>query len=87
MIVSLILALIYGVILVITYPLRSFSDVVLDPNINAAISTAGNYLAIVNQIAPITTLIAILSIVLTIEVFIFIYKLIMWIIRKIPTIS
>jgi hypothetical protein len=81
------LYIVYGIVFALTYPLRGLNDVVLDANINNAISTAGGYLAIINQIAPITTLLVILGLVLTIEGFIFLYKIVMWIIRKIPTIS
>ena len=81
------LYVVYGIVFAITYPLRVLSDVVLDANVANALSTTGSYLAVINQIAPMTTLLTILALVLTIEGFIFLYKIIMWIIRKIPTIS
>jgi hypothetical protein len=53
---------------------------------NAIINTQG-YLGSVRAFFPIDTLLEILAILLGIEIAIFTYKAIMWLIKKIPTIG
>lgn len=68
-------------------PLTLLNDVVLDPNIISAVSNINGIIATVNPVFPITTLFSILAIITGIELAIFIYKGIYWLIKKIPTIS
>jgi len=85
MITSTILSLIFGIVWLITLPLRALSDVVLPANIANSLSTAGAYIQAVDIILPINTLSTILLLFISIEATIFSYKVIMWIIRRIPT--
>jgi len=87
MIVDFILYLLWGVVYGLTYPIRILADVSLSADFANSISTFNNYLARLNFILPISTLITIIGIFIGIEVAIFAYKLIMWLIRKIPTIN
>lgn len=87
MITDLLLYLLYGVILVLTAPFRLLSNVSLSSDLTATITTAGSYLKAVNSILPIDTLLAIFGIILGYEVVILTYKIIMWIIKKIPGIN
>ena len=87
MITTLLLQLLYGVIWLITSPVRLFSDVVLDSNITSSIATASTYLGGLNSVLPISTLLSVFGIFLTIEVAILFWKGINWLIRKIPTIN
>lgn len=82
-----ILSIIYAFIWAATYPLRFLSDVSLSSGITDAITTAGQYLSIMNYVLPISTLTAVIGIFLTIEGSILTYKLIMWTIKKIPGIG
>lgn len=59
----------------------------LPDNIAAAAATASNYLANMNQIFPVSTLLAVLFLVLVVEGTIFFYKLIRWVYNKIPGIN
>jgi hypothetical protein len=79
--------MLYGVIWLITAPLRLLPNATLPDSITTAISTANTYLAAINFILPLSTFLTIFGIILTIETFILIYKLINWLIRKIPTIN
>lgn len=87
MITSAILYLLYATIQVIISPILLFSDVVLPEGIANAIGTAGMYVAPINIFIPVDTLVTILLLYLQIEGFVGLYKLIMWGIKKIPTIS
>jgi hypothetical protein len=55
--------------------------------IDTSVSTASGYFSAVSSFLPITTLLIILAIFLSIEGFILLIKFINWAIRKIPTIS
>lgn len=87
MILTLILNLIYYLIKLLLSPLLLFSDVALPANVSATISSVNNYLASMAQIAPIYTIISVIALIVSMEVAIFGYKFIMWVIRKIPTIN
>jgi hypothetical protein len=62
-------------------------DVSLSDNVAASIATASSYLSGLNNFLPITTLFAIMGLVLTIEGAILGIKIVNWFIRKIPTIN
>jgi hypothetical protein len=87
MITSAILGILFVFLLGVTAPFRLLSDVTLPADIAAAINTAGSGLFIINQVLPVTTILTIFGLFLTVEGFIFVYKLIMWVLRKIPGIS
>jgi hypothetical protein len=87
MIISILLYVLYGLIYVITSPLRLLSDVVLDTRITSAISTASGYIGGLNVVIPIPTILAIFGIFLVVEAGILVWKGINWLIHKIPTIS
>jgi hypothetical protein len=87
MITNLIIALLYGVVYLITAPLRLLSDVVLSGNISAAIDSASKYLGGLNAVIPVTTLLAVFAIFLVVEIGIMTWRGINWVIRKIPSIN
>jgi len=87
MILDFIIYLLWGITYGLTYPLRIMADVSLSTNFAETISTANNYLAGLNFILPLSTLMTIIGLFIGIEVAIFAYKLINWLIRKIPTIN
>ena len=84
MIASALLFLAYGTLWLLTWPIRQFSDVVLPSGITTALVTARGYLDNLNQVIPLTTLLAVLGIFVIIEASIFGYKGVMWIIKRIP---
>ena len=59
----------------------------LPSDITTAISTASSYISSFDFIFPVSTFLAVFSLILILESAFLIYKIIMWIIKKIPTIS
>ena len=82
-----ILNLIYVCLQVILSPLLLLGNVSLDSNFSTALSNAGGYLNSLNAILPIDTMLIIFGILLTILYAWLIYTVIMWVIKKIPTIN
>lgn len=87
MIIDAIVLIFYSLLYILTLPIASLADASLPAEIDNAISQATNYLSMANAILPVSTLITILGLILLIEAGIMTYKIIMWVIRKIPTIS
>lgn len=85
--------LIYIAALVIAIPalftvILQLPDVVLTAGIGSALVTAGGYMAVVNAFFPIGVLITVfISVHLALESGIFVYKAIMWVVRKFPGVS
>lgn len=87
MIVSFLLFILYNFIVVITSPLRILPDVTLPANIVSAIASANSYLSAIDFIFPTGSFVTIFATIIGIEVLIMLYKIIMWVLRKIPGIS
>jgi len=87
MIATAILELLYLAISVFLIPIKQLPDATLPANILTAISTAQGYFSSFSFVFPVSTFLAIIGLVLTIEAGVMIYKVIMWLIKKIPTIS
>lgn len=79
------LYLIFGIVWAITAPLRLLDDTSLPEGISSAIVSMGGYLTSTNQVLPVATIISVLGIILLVETSIFVYKVIMWLIRRLPT--
>lgn len=87
MIISIILYLIYAFIWTVLLPIRALPDVSLPSGITNAISQASTYLSMIDVIIPIITLLAVLIAVIAVDAIIMTYKIVMWVIRKIPGIG
>lgn len=87
MITNFLIYLLWTVVYGLTYPIRILSDVSLSADFTSAISTANNYISGLNYILPLSTLITIIGLFLGIEIFILSYKIVNWLIRKIPSIN
>jgi hypothetical protein len=87
MITSGILLIIYYFIQALEYPIKALPDVSLPSGIASAITSAGAYLSSFDLIFPVGTFLTIFGLMLTIEAAILVYKVVMWLIKKIPTIS
>lgn len=87
MITTAILEILYLFISALEYPIKALPNVSLPANILSAISSASGYLSSFNLIFPIATFLTIFGVMLTIEAAILVYKIVMWLIKKIPTIS
>ena len=87
MILTALFKIIYIFILGITSPLRLLSDVSLPSEISTAITNASGYYHSLDVILPMDTIIQILGVSLTFEGLYLLYKLIMWVINKIPGVN
>ena len=85
MIFALILNFIYAGVFLITSPIRLLPDVALPASFTSAIVTANGYIASLNGILPVDTIILLLKLFIGIEVAYFAYKFIMWLIKRLPT--
>jgi len=82
--INIVYAFVYG----ITAVFRLASDVSLPSGVTSSISTASQYISSINNFFPVYELtVALIGIFLVYETAYFAYKLITWVIRKIPTIS
>lgn len=79
--------LFYYTILFIASPLLLLPDVTLSSNVTSAITSAGNYLSIVNSVVPVSSLVAIILLMVSIDTGIFTYKIVKWLYTKIPGIK
>lgn len=84
MITSALLYALYGLIFVLTLPIRNLTDVVMSVDFTNAITTANGYLSSVNSFIPVDTIVQILVVFVGIETAILSYKLLMWVIKRIP---
>jgi hypothetical protein len=85
MIGSLVLYIIYLFVWGVTSPLRLLSDVSLSTDLTASVSQIGGYLTSLTQFLPVSTIISIMGLIVVVEGGIFLYKGIMWVVRRIPT--
>jgi len=84
MLTNFFLHILYLVLKVILSPLILLSDVVLSDNFSNSLTTAKGYVSTIDSIFPLTTMFAIIALFVLIESFILTFKLISWIIKKIP---
>ena len=87
MISSWILWLLYKFIYLITLPLALLPDVSLPADITNAIAQASSVLAIIDVAVPVSTIVTIIILMVSIEAGFFLYKTIRWLYSKIPGIN
>ena len=85
MITTAFLNIIYGLLQLIVIPLSNLPDITMNSAFATSITTANGYISSFNTFIPLDTIGAILVLLLAIEGGVLTYKLIMWIIRRIPT--
>jgi len=85
MLTDLLLYIIYVFVYAVTSPFRLLSDVSTNSGIVSAFATAGSYIKALDVFLPTATLLTILFSVTLIEGYVFGYKGLMWLIRRIPT--
>lgn len=87
MISNFLLIILYGAIKVFTAPLQLLPDYTLPDDVASSLSTAGNYLANLDLIVPISTLLSVLAAFLAVEAGLFTYKGIKWVYNKVPGVN
>jgi len=86
MITNFILYALYSIVNAIFNSLFGAADVTLDAGIGGALASIGGYLNIVTAVIPIEILLgAFVGVHLIVEGYIFAYKAIMWVVRRLPT--
>jgi hypothetical protein len=87
MITAFIINVFFSFLGVFTSPIRLLSDVTLPADMNAALGHVGATLGLADSFLPIGTLLGVITFYVGTEIIILGYKLVNWLIRKIPTIS
>lgn len=85
MIVSIILKLVVFLISGLLLPFTFLPDVTLPSGVTTALGDLSTALANISAIFPVSDLLTALGILLGVELAIFGYRVIMWIIKRIPT--
>jgi len=85
MIITLFLDALYALLWLVTSPLRLLPDVTVESGFSTAIAEVIHRLSTVSPFFPLTTLLDVIYTILAVEVVIFAYKLLMWLIRRFPT--
>jgi len=85
MITTAILNLMYLLLWGITSPFRLLGDVSLPQNLYSSLATAGSYFNSVGLFLPITTIFSVFGLILTIETFVFAWKILNWVRKLLPT--
>jgi len=68
-------------------PILFLDDASLPPELLDALTNVGQFVAMLNTIFPFGVILVCIGIVIALEFAIFIYKGIMWLIKKVPTIT
>ena len=87
MIITAILNVVYVFLGFILSPLSLLADVSLNSNFASSLATASGYYHALSGILPMDTMLAILGVSLAFEGAYLVFKLIMWIIAKIPMLN
>lgn len=87
MIITAILNVVYTFVNLVLYPLSLLPNVTLNSNFNSAITTASGYYHSLNVVLPVDTMITIFGVSLALEASYLTFKLIMWIIKKVPMLN
>jgi len=85
MITNAILYFLYGAVYLLTAPLRLLADVSINSSVITAVSTANNYIKPLDAILPLSALFSVFGLMLSIEVGLMVYKIIMWGLKRLPT--
>lgn len=83
MIVDIFFSIIYSFFVAISYPLTFLPIASLSDEVNLGIEKAMFYLKPINSVIPLDTIFNIIAILMSIELAYFIYKGIMWVIKRI----
>lgn len=87
MITDFLLLILYYLSYGLSLPLRLFSDVSLPADLTNALTTSRTYIENLNQVIPISNILTVLGLFITIEIGIFTYKTFAWVIKKLPGIN
>jgi len=84
MITTLLLDALYWIVWVVLTPIRALPMATLPQGLTDALGTIGGYIHGLDVVLPVVTIFAVLSLILVIEGFMFTWKGINWLLRRIP---
>jgi len=84
MIANAVLALLYAIMLLLTFPIRNLADVVIDPAIVTSIASASVAMGTLETVFPVNTVVTITGLFLATELSILVWHAANWLYRKIP---
>lgn len=87
MITSAFLKLIYYIVLALSAPFALLPDVSFPTGLTSAITTGSGYISSFGSFFPVGTLLQVFAAMLAIEIVVLSYRLIMWVLTKIPGVS
>jgi len=85
MIIDIFFSIIYAFFVAISYPLTFLPIASLSEEVNLGVDKAMFYLKPINSVIPVDTIFKIIAILMSIELAYFIYKGIMWVIKRIKS--
>lgn len=85
MITTAFLYVIYGLVWTLVQAIALLPDVTINSGIGSAVVTASGYVSALNNFLPMTTILAMLTFFVGYETIYFGFKIIYWIIKRIPT--
>jgi hypothetical protein len=87
MVTYFILLILIGIIQIVILPITFLPDVALPLVMLASITAAAGFIGILDMVLPISTIFAIFTFYIGVEIGIFTYKIIKWIYSKIPGVN
>lgn len=85
MITTLILMAIYYAITLLLLPITLLPDVSISTGVNSYLTSLVSYLAVLNTYFSVSDLFVVIGLIISLELIIASYKIIMWVIRRFPT--
>ena len=85
MIITAFLNIVYLILTPIVNLIANLSDVSLNSGFATSVTTASGYLSSLNTFLPISTITTILGVFIAYELSYFTFKLVYWVIKRIPT--
>lgn len=87
MIFNILISGLFAALYAITSPLRILPDVSLPSGVTSALSSASGLLSSVDAFLPVDTMLSVLAAIIAVEVIVVGYRIIIFVITKIPGLS
>jgi len=87
MIFNILISGLFAVLYALTYPIRLLPDVTLPSGVTSALASASGLLSSVDAFLPVDTMLQVLAAIIVIEVIVVGYRVIVWVLTKIPGLS
>jgi len=87
MIFNILISGLFAVLYALTSPLRLLPNVSLPADLTSAISSASGLLSSVNSFLPVDTMLSVLAAIITVELLVVSYRVIVFVLTKIPGLS